>query len=118
MSLAKLHKNVYSVHLFVSNICTLGLAMVGLAFLSVTLNGSKPDIVLSTTPLKLALIFVHMYFAWGLFASVKWAWAELNKTVHSVYMSSAVCTVLYSYLAPPWPQYCQPITEDEYQKML
>ena len=47
-----------------------------------SLNGSKPDIVLSTTPLKLALIFVHMYFAWGLFASVKWAWAELNKTVH------------------------------------
>ena len=92
--------------------------MVGLAYLSVTLNCFKPDIVLSTTPLKLALIFVHMYFAWGLFATVKWAWAELNKTVHSVYMLSAVCTVLYSYLAPPWPQYCQPITEDEYQKML
>ena len=62
------------------NICTLGLAMVGLAFLSVTLNGSKPDIVLSTTPLKLALIFVHMYFAWGLFASVKWAAAVAEWT--------------------------------------
>ena len=24
-----------------------------------------------------------MYFAWGLFATVKWAWAELNKTVQS-----------------------------------
>ena len=60
---------------------------------------------MSTTPLKIALIFVHMYFAWGLFACVKWALAELNKTVHSVYMSSAVCTVLYSYLA-------QQITED------
>ena len=34
---------------FVSNICTLGLAMVGLAFLSSTLNGFKPDINLSTT---------------------------------------------------------------------
>ena len=67
----------------------------------------------SPPPLKLALIFVHMHFAWGLFASVKWAWVELNKTVHSVYVSSAVCTVLYSYLAPPWPQYCQPITEIE-----
>jgi hypothetical protein len=44
----------------------------------------------------------------------KWAWAELNKTVHSVYMSSAVCTVLYSYMAPPWPQYCQPMRAEQY----
>ena len=35
--------------------------------LSATLNGSKPDIVLSTTPLKLASIFVHMYLARSLF---------------------------------------------------
>ena len=33
---------------FVSNICTLGLVIVGLAFVSATLN--KPDIDLSTTP--------------------------------------------------------------------
>ena len=54
---------------FVSNIHAVVLAMVGLAFLSATLNGSKPDIGLSTTPFKLASIFVHMYFAWRLFAS-------------------------------------------------
>jgi hypothetical protein len=31
-----------------------------------------------------------------------------------VYMSSAVCTVMYSYLAPPWPQYCQPMRAEQY----
>jgi hypothetical protein len=36
---------------FVSNIFVLVLAMVGLAFLSATLNGSLPDIVLSTSPI-------------------------------------------------------------------
>mgnify|MGYP007114513109 CR=1 FL=1 len=34
--------------------------------------------------------------------------------VHSVYMSSAVCTLLYIYLAPPWPQYCQPMRAEQY----
>ena len=29
-------------------------------------------------------------------------------------MSSAVCRVLYSYLAPPWPQYCQPMRAEQY----
>ena len=33
-----------------------------------SLNGSKPDIVLSNTPPKLTSIFAHMYFAWKLFA--------------------------------------------------
>ena len=32
--------------------------------------------------------------------------------VHSVCTFSADCTEVYSYLAPPWPQYCQPITEE------
>ena len=34
---------------------------------------------------------------------VKWAWAELNNTVHSVYICPAVCSPLYNYLAPAWP---------------
>jgi hypothetical protein len=33
-----------------------------------SLNGSKPDIVLSNTPPKLTSIFAHMSFAWKLFA--------------------------------------------------
>ena len=43
-----LHHQLFSLE-FVSKICTLGLAMVGLAFHFSTLNGSKPDIELSTT---------------------------------------------------------------------
>ena len=54
--------------------------------------------------LKLASIF-HVYFAW----------AKLNKTVNFLYISSAVCTALCSYLAPAWPQYWQWITEDLYE---
>ena len=51
------------------SVLNFGLPMVGLAFLSATLNGYKTDIGLSTTPFKLASIFVHMYFVWILFAS-------------------------------------------------
>ena len=32
--------------------------------------------------------------------------------LHSVYTFSADCTEVYRYLVPPWPQYCQPITEE------
>ena len=46
-----LHPQLFSIK-FVSNICTLGLAMLGLAFLFSTLNGSKPDIALSTTHIE------------------------------------------------------------------
>ena len=41
-----LHPQLFSLE-FVSSICTLGLAMVGLAFLFSALNGSKHDIDLS-----------------------------------------------------------------------
>ena len=32
--------------------------------------------------------------------------SALFLAVHSVYTCSAVCTAMYSYLAPGWPQYC------------
>ena len=42
---AKLNKTVFLSLEFHSNICALVLAMMGLAFLSGTLNGSLPDIL-------------------------------------------------------------------------
>ena len=74
---------------------------VGNGVYGIPLCCSKPDIILSTTPLKLASIFV-LYFVWKLFAEQNWPLC-----VHII-----SCTVLYSYLVPAWPHYSQPITEE------
>jgi hypothetical protein len=54
------------------------------------------------TSLKLASIRWHV-FCMEIIWLAKWAWAELNKLYTELYIWSAVCTALNSWLEQAWP---------------